>query len=159
VIKLLDLEADGKEIHLEIISKCLDLGYRLKEIPAVLRWEESGAREERRAASFQAPKLIVSHLIFAFYQSPIILIGSIALGLFICGSVIGLYLIYLPLVKGVKIGGRPLLIYMLLFILVGLITLIFCFLANQNRNIIKQINILSSKLNRIQQKKIRDSER
>ena len=34
VLDSLELESDGKEIHLEILSKALALGFRVKEIPA-----------------------------------------------------------------------------------------------------------------------------
>ena len=159
VIRSLDLRSDRKEIHLEIISKCLDLGCRVGEIPAVLRWSTLEHGAGSRSSSFNAKKLILSHLAFAFYESPIILIGSTAIGLFVCGSAIGIYLAYLSLIKGVPVSGRPLLIYMLLFVLVGLITLIFCFLANQNRHVRKQLTIISTRLGRIENESRPDDER
>ena len=42
VLDSLELESDGKEIHLEILSKALALGYRVKEIPAILTGRKKG---------------------------------------------------------------------------------------------------------------------
>jgi len=42
VIDSLELESDGKEIHLEILSKALALGYRVKESPAILTSRKRG---------------------------------------------------------------------------------------------------------------------
>ena len=42
VLDSLELESDGKEIHLEILSKAIALGYRVKEIPAILTARKKG---------------------------------------------------------------------------------------------------------------------
>jgi hypothetical protein len=42
VLDSLELESDGKEIHLEILSKALALGYRVKERPAILTSRKRG---------------------------------------------------------------------------------------------------------------------
>src|SRR4030042_3674904 len=36
VLDSLELESDDKEIHLEILSKAIALGFRFKEVPAIL---------------------------------------------------------------------------------------------------------------------------
>jgi len=146
VIDLLDLESDGKEIHLEIISKALTLGFRIKEIPAILRWEKPKHGKRKRVSNFKAKELIQSHLFFSFSESPIILLGTLSMVLILCGLSIGIYLIHLSLFQGIKIGGRPIIILMALFILVGLQTLVFCFVANQNRDARRHLVKLESKI-------------
>ena len=61
VIDSLELESDRKEIHLEILSKALALGYRGKEIPAVLR-SRGGGRSK-----FALGRTIASHLAFSYF--------------------------------------------------------------------------------------------
>ena len=50
VLDSLELESDGKEIHLEILSKVIALGYRVKEIPAIL------TESEEREIEVQVPE-------------------------------------------------------------------------------------------------------
>src|SRR4030067_2970777 len=59
VLDSLELEADGKEIHLEILSKALALGFRVKEIPAIL------TNRKRGKSKFKFKKTATSHLIFS----------------------------------------------------------------------------------------------
>src|SRR4030042_1859379 len=55
IIDSLELESDGKEIHLEILSKALALGFRVKEIPAVL------SSRRRGESKFKFKKTAMSH--------------------------------------------------------------------------------------------------
>ncbi|MCL5270337.1 MAG: glycosyltransferase [bacterium] len=73
VLDNLELESDGKDIHLEILSKALMLGYRFKEIPAVLRWRKHGA--SKHVFSHTA----FTHLVFALFERPILVFGMIGL--------------------------------------------------------------------------------
>ncbi len=73
VIKSLPLHEDGKEFHLEVMLKATTLGYRIREIPAVLEWRDyrqRGARVERKSSS-KVNKLIVSHSLFSIFANPI----------------------------------------------------------------------------------------
>lgn len=58
VVKSLYLEQNDKDIHLEIISKCLQLGYNIKEIPATITWDN-----ERSGKSFTHQIKILKHAI------------------------------------------------------------------------------------------------
>ena len=131
VIEALDLEQDGKEIHLEIIAKAHALGFRMGEIPAVLRWEKARGK---RQSSFRAGKLIRSHLMFGFNEYPLLLFGTTAAISVLLGVAIGLYLLSLSL-RGHPVAGRPALFLSILLIIAGIQTLLFCFMALQIRDL------------------------
>jgi glycosyltransferase involved in cell wall biosynthesis len=140
VIKNLPLEEDKKEIHLEIIGKCLDLGYRVMEIPATLTWSDQRRQSGRgrRKSSFNARKLIYSHLLFSFSESPMLFLGSLSMMFMTIGFLIGCYLIY-EWIVGILNPVRPLITIMVLFLITGLQTLIFTFLAYQNRMLKREL--------------------
>jgi len=131
-IKSLELESEGKEIHLEILSKALAIGYKPYEMPAVLKGREKGSSKFR----FKATAL--SHLIFSFFERPIILFGLIGLFLVILGLIGGGYLIYLWQMKTLN-PDRPLMTLVALFILTGLQVLLFGFLGTQIVQLRKEI--------------------
>lgn len=60
ILNKLALESDGKELHPEILYKALDIGARIKEIPAVLRWKKPAQGEVIRKSHFKW-RSIVSH--------------------------------------------------------------------------------------------------
>lgn len=132
VIESLDLINTGKEIHLEIVSKANALGFRIVEIPAMLAWQKTEGGEKRKS-SFKARRLIFSHLLFGFSQSPLLFLGVIGLFFILASLVIGVYIIYVIFETHV-ITNRPLLILMILLLFTGLQVLIFSFLAYQNKN-------------------------
>ncbi|MCB1857571.1 MAG: glycosyltransferase family 2 protein [Gammaproteobacteria bacterium] len=76
----LELVSDGKELHLEIIQKALLMGYRVIEVPAILKWRDRkrGKEPSRLAISefalFKMRKTVVSHLIFNYISNPGILL-------------------------------------------------------------------------------------
>ncbi len=129
VIDSLDLEEDGKEIHLEILSKVCALGFRMTEIPAMLEWK----KDKKRKGGFRAKKLIFSHLLFGFSESPILLLGSIGSLFVLLGLITSVYISYVVL-KTHLIANRPLVFLMILLIISGIQILVFSFLAYQNRN-------------------------
>ncbi|MZH03037.1 MAG: hypothetical protein F3745_06495 [Nitrospinae bacterium] len=69
----LPLDEEGKEIHLEIVQKAMLLGYRIYEIPAILKWKDkklaSQEGKERKSPS-KINKLIRTHLVFTFLAAP-----------------------------------------------------------------------------------------
>ncbi|MCD6404241.1 MAG: glycosyltransferase family 2 protein [Planctomycetes bacterium] len=79
VLDHLDLQSDRKEIHLEILSKALALGFRVKEIPATLR-----ARAKGRS-KFTLGRTSASHLLFAFAEEPMLLVAGIGAVLVLAG--------------------------------------------------------------------------
>jgi len=107
-IQSLPLGSDGKEIHLEIISKALCLGYKVSEIPAILTWMDKKALKKiKRSSSFKTKKYIFSHLMFTFFERPLLLFGMLGLGSFIGGLILGCYIVYLRYTGNLK-PNRPL---------------------------------------------------
>jgi len=131
VIDALFLEQDGKEIHLEIISQADALGFRIGEIPAVLRWTLPPSAP-RRKSSFNAPRYIYSHIMFTFGQAPFLLMGTAGFVSIFLGAALMAFLAYQSIALGIRAGGRPLLIVALLLIVSGVQFLLFSFSAGQN---------------------------
>jgi glycosyltransferase involved in cell wall biosynthesis len=124
VLDSLELESDGKEIHLEILSKALALGFQVKEIPAVLSSRKKGR------SKFKFKKTAASHLIFSAFEKPMIIFGFIGLLTLTIGCLIGIYIAYLRF-SGDLTPGRPLITFALLLILGGIQILSFGFIAIQ----------------------------
>jgi len=67
----LPLDEDEKEMHLEIVSKAMALGYRIHEIPAVLEWKAhklGGGPAHKSSAS--SNRLIRTHVLFSLLAAP-----------------------------------------------------------------------------------------
>ncbi len=132
VLDSIELESDGKEIHLEILSKAIALGYRAREIPAILTGRQKGR------SKFKFRKTAVSHLVFSVFEKPMIMFGILGLGTVGVGLLIGLYIAYLRFSGGLT-PGRPLLTFALLLILGGIQILSFGFIAIQIVSLRKEI--------------------
>ncbi len=132
VLDSLELESDGKEIHLEILSKALALSYRVKEIPAVLTSRKKGR------SKFRFKKTATSHLIFSVFEKPMIMFGFLGLLTIGIGFLIGIYIAYLRF-SGELTPGRPLLTFAMLLILGGIQILSFGFIAIQIVSVRKEI--------------------
>ena len=124
VLDSLELESNGTEINLEILSKASATKYRMKEVPAVLEGRKLGNSKLKFRAK------TISHLLFSFYEKPMILFGFIGLILCIAGLVSAVYLFY-QYILGTLDPTRPLMIFMILTILSGIQILIFGFVATQ----------------------------
>lgn len=132
VLDSLELEADGKEIHLEILSKAQAAGYRVVEIPAVLKWRAKGTSKfELRATS-------VSHLLFSFYEKPALLFGLLGLLMAVIGLAIGGYIMWLWYWQTLN-PVRPLMTLLVLFLLSGLLLAAFGFIGTQIAALRKEI--------------------
>ncbi len=132
VIDSLELESDDKEIHLEILSKAVAMGYRVKEFPVVLRARTKGK------SKFKFKKTAISHLVFSFFEKPMIVFGFLGLVSLGIGLMIGLYLAYLRF-TGDLTPGRPLITFAILLILGGIQILSFGFVALQVLSLRKEI--------------------
>jgi glycosyltransferase involved in cell wall biosynthesis len=124
VLDTLDLESCDKEIHLEIVSKALAAGYVSAEMPAVL----TGRR--RGKSKFLLRATVASHLLFSFYERPILLfgvIGALILGL---GLGSGLRLVFLWQ-SGTLNPTRPLVSLTVILLVAGLQVILFGFLGSQ----------------------------
>ncbi len=122
VLEALDLESDGKEIHLEILSKALSLGYKVLEMPAVLRSRKKGSSKARIGPT------IASHLHFTFVERPILLFGFLGMLCILLGVGIGAYMVYLWRIASLN-PARPLMTLMVLLVLGGLQLVSFGLLA------------------------------
>ena len=132
VLDSLEMESDGKEIHLEILSKALALGYRVKESPAIL------TSRKRGKSKFKFKKTAISHLVFSVFEKPMIIFGFIGLLTLVIGFLIGIYIAFLRF-SGDLTPGRPLIIFALLLILGGFQILSFGFIAIQIVSLRKEI--------------------
>jgi glycosyltransferase involved in cell wall biosynthesis len=147
IIRLLPLEEDCKEIHLEIISKTCMLGCQFAEIPATLKWALRQKGKPERKSKFNARKIILTHLLFGFYEAPILLFGTLGSLVLLVGVILGLYLSYLYFVENQVIGERVVLIMTTIFmILAGFSMFLFCFLSYQLRDLRKQLFKLYQKI-------------
>ena len=124
VLDSLELESDGKEIHLEILSKAIALGFRAKEIPAILRGRRKGT------SKFKLRKTAISHLVFSVFEKPMMIFGFIGVLTLGIGFLIGIYVAYLRFSGGLT-PGRPLITFAILLILGGIQILSFGFIAIQ----------------------------
>jgi len=124
VLDSLELESDGKEIHLEILSKALALGFRVKEIPTILTGREKGK------SKFKFRKTTLTHLVFSVFEKPMIIFGFLGLLTLGIGFLIGIYIVYLRFSGGLT-AGRPLITFAILLILGGIQILSFGFVAIQ----------------------------
>jgi glycosyltransferase involved in cell wall biosynthesis len=124
VLDSLELESHGKEIHLEILSKAIALGFCVKEVPAVLTNRKKGR------SKFKFRKTAISHLVFSFFEKPMMIFGFIGLLTLSIGLLIGIYVAYLRF-AGELTPGRPLITFAILLILGGIQILSFGFIAIQ----------------------------
>ncbi len=136
VLEAMDLESDDKELHIEILSKAFDLGYRIAEIPATLRWKQAKPGAPVRKSSFKM-KSIVKHLVVSVDVQPYLFFGGLGFLFIAIGAALGIYLLWLSL-SGIGVAGRPALFASVLFIVIGIQVLIFGFLASQNRDLKRQ---------------------
>jgi len=132
VISSLDLESNGKEIHLEILSKLLAMGFRVREIPSVLTSRKKGT------SKFVFKSTAVSHLLFTIFERPALLFGFVGVVLFLIGMGIGGYILFLYY-GHILNPNRPLTTLMILFILGGIQILSFGFLASQIHFLRKEV--------------------
>jgi glycosyltransferase involved in cell wall biosynthesis len=123
-IKSLELESDGKEINLEILSKALAMGYKPFEMPAVLRGRTKGK------SKFKFRATALSHIVFSLYERPILLFGLVGMFLMALGMAGGLYIILLWFNSSLN-PDRPLMTLMVILLLTGLQILLFGFLGTQ----------------------------
>ena len=92
-IKFLELESDDKEIHLEILSKLLSNGFKLKEIPATLtRRVDNSVNQKRKTFKFRRHS--ISHILYFIQEKPFSMFGIIGVLLFIMSLLASIILLY-----------------------------------------------------------------
>lgn len=124
VLEVLDLESNDKDLHLEIVSKALAAGFVPAEMPATL----TGRRRGKSKFFFKAT--VASHLIFSFYEKPILLFGLIGALIMGLGIGAGLHLVYLWQTESLN-PDRPLVSLTVILMVAGLQVVLFGFLGSQ----------------------------
>lgn len=147
VLDSVELESNGTEINPEILAKAKAVGFNIKEIPVTLKGRELGKSKVRFRST------TISHLLFTFYEKPMILFGVIGLILCLVGIVSAIYLFYQYLI-GTLDPTRPLMLFMVLMILSGIQILIFGFVATQISLLKREIYIVQ-KENKLIRKKMK----
>jgi len=137
VLDVLDLESEGKELHVEILNKAFDLGFYVKEIPATLNWERKNPSITMRKSHFKLG-MILNHLLLSIIVRPFLLFGGVGFLMIGLGTIGGIYLLILS-ITGTPVSGRPLLLFSSVMVLVGLLILLFGFLSCQIRGICRQL--------------------
>ena len=144
VLQALELASDGKEIHLEILSKVCALGFRVKEMPATLTSRKTGK------SKFDLRKTSVTHFLFSIFERPILLFGITGIFFILSGFLIGCYVVYLRYF-GTLNPSRPLVPLMVILLLVGSQFFCFAFIAIQNNNLRNEVYRLQKQLKRLQE--------
>ncbi len=124
VLDSLELESDGKEINLEIVSKAVAAGFRPMEVPAVLTGRKKGKSKLILKAT------VASHLLFSFFEKPSLLFGAVGTLLTLLGFMGGGYLVYLWQTGNLN-PVRPLVTLIVILLISGLQISLFGFLGTQ----------------------------
>jgi len=105
VIRPLLIIEQGKEFHLEVLMKLLNLGFKFKEIPAKITWEVSKktTQQPQRVSSTKIGKTIRSHLRFIAISNPMHNFWIISLICSIVGSMFLIWTIFSLLTSRVSI--------------------------------------------------------
>jgi glycosyltransferase involved in cell wall biosynthesis len=85
-IKSLYLEENGKEIHLEIVSKAQALGYDIGEIPATIRWEKKDDRSKKRGG-LRILHSIIPHIMVSLHVGSVKLLIWAAVSTGVLGAI------------------------------------------------------------------------
>jgi len=133
------LGMDGKEIHLEIISKLLAIGAKIKEIPGTITWRKRENRDKKRKSSHKTKNLIMSHLYFSFAESPLHFIGLLGL-MFIGLGFTGVLAIIILKISGFSLLRIPYFPhYVFVLIIVGLLIFIFSLISSQIKDLQQEL--------------------
>jgi glycosyltransferase involved in cell wall biosynthesis len=92
-VKNLELTNDDKEIHLEILSKLLACGYKVREIPATLE-RRAETKKGRARSSFKFKAHSVSHILYFIQEKPFYIFGLIGSILFLSSFGVAAILVY-----------------------------------------------------------------
>ncbi|HUU27451.1 MAG TPA: glycosyltransferase [archaeon] len=124
VFDCIELYSDGKEIHLEIIAKAEAAGLQIVEVPAVLTSRSRGGSKLKMRLT------VVSHLMFSFYERPLLLFGVLGLLFTLASLVLGGYLFYLYWTSALN-PTRPIVWLSVLLLLTGIQMASFAFISTQ----------------------------
>lgn len=145
MIRGLVLCSDSKEIHLEILTKAIALGYKGVEVPATLRGRKKGK------SKFRFRKTAAHHLMYAMHERPVAIFGLAGLVMLAVSVGLAIYMLVLS-ASGVPVGNRPLL---LLGVFLGLFSAVMVsigFVSLQNVMLRNEMYKIASQNRRIAQK-------
>jgi glycosyltransferase involved in cell wall biosynthesis len=146
VLDALDLESNGKDIHLEIMSKALMLGFIYREVPATLQSRRRGK------SKFRFKHTATSHLIFALFERPILIFGMLGVGALVLGLGIFFYFFFMYL-GGVGFNPeRPLMSIMIILFLGGFQLISFGVLGMQFVNLRKEMIKIQARIRELVRK-------
>jgi len=143
----MEIESNGTKINLEILSKAIATGFKIKEVPAVLEGRVLGE------SKIKIKSKTISHVLFSLYEKPMILFGVIGLFMLLIGIISGIYLFY-QYILGTLDPTRPLMLFMVLMIIAGIQILIFGFIATQISLLKREIFIVQ-KENKLLRKRLK----
>lgn len=138
-LRKLELTADGKEIHLEILSEAMVLGMRIVEMPAVL------ASRKKGSSKFRPRRTVASHLVFGMLERPAAIFAALAVALMLTALGLGSYLLTVYLAGDLN-PERPLMTIMVLLFLGGAIGMSFALLGMQLVGLRRQMVRMQSDL-------------
>lgn len=122
VIKPLVTKENGKEFHLEVLLKLLSLGFKVREIPAVITWmdEKLAGYEIKRKSSTNIMQTINSHLKFIAIAQPVQYFAWFSVASLMIGTGVLSFAVWQLLVGGpavfLAIIGLVMLLFALLFL-------------------------------------------
>lgn len=140
-LECLDPESDGKEIHLEILSEAMAMGFRIIEIPATL------STRRRGSSKFRPRSTMVTHLAFSLLERSAWLFMAGGVALLLLGAVVAGYLLTVYF-RGALNPERPLMTVMVLLFLGGMMGLSFSLMAMQTLEIRRRLVRLQADVRR-----------
>jgi len=132
VIDSLYLEQNDKEIHLEIVTKAMALGFTITEIPATIRWPDSEAKQKSKGKSrWRILRFVLPHMMMSLNQGAVRFLTWTSLGF----GVIGLMTMTIGVFNKLFLFSRapvPFLVnYGLILVTIGLICGLFSVISLQ----------------------------
>lgn len=129
------LQMDDKEIHLEILSKLIALGARIREIPGTITWSRHDKKKSSRKGRSKTRQWIVSHLYFSFAEAPLHFLGMLSL-FFLLLSGAGIVTIIVLKFLGFSLLRIPYFPhYVMISLLIGIMIFIFSLISSQIKNL------------------------
>ena len=128
----IEIESDRMEINPEILAKAGSLGYRIVEVPVKLSTRVYGE------SKFNFISGAKGHFWLSAYEKPFLIFGFFGLLLIIIGLISGAYILNLFLKERLD-PNRPLINMTVLFVVSGLLVLLFGFVSNQILQIKREI--------------------
>lgn len=144
LLDAIDIESDRMEINPEILAKAGALGYRIKEIPVTLSTRKHGA------SKFHFISGAKGHFWLSAYEKPFLIFGFFGLLLLLFGLVSGLFIVK-EFIEGTLDPTRPLINLTVLFVVSGMIILLFGFVSNQVLQIKRELLKVRRDLKRVRE--------